>query len=500
MKKITTLLLLAIGFHVSAQEPTFTIGSQRSIAAQDNPEALTFKIGKNNYVLFSKFRMSEGMLLHLEGFTDPTDGYLCSQDIPIPHLPNEIAIYEGFIALNDKMVLFRSVYNKDEKKCVLFAHELNEKGMVINEAGKAITSVAAEKAMNSGNFIIKASADGKSFVVLNEYPFVKETKEKLAVTAFDNALNQMWTKELELQYDSKRGPTNEPFISNAGMVYLIKKVEGPKNADFYTTYQFADKGAKVKENLVEMEAPKKIVNYGGVIEESSNDLIMAGYYTEDGKVSIGGTGFKGYFTERIAGATGDLTSKTANPFDKTQSNLRVNRLISLKGNVFLLGEEKYENNVATEQKDTKGFPVYNREFYADNIHVSVFDITGKNVINSTILKNNKSVEDGGFFNSFSATVVGEQLMIVYNDLQYKHDGQEHKVVGPGLANLRIPIIQFYGADGSTGRKFPLIDSNVGGKKGTIFLCPQLSLPTGDKETFFLTKGSGYFYPVRLKLP
>jgi hypothetical protein len=500
MKKTITLFCLVISSLAFAQEPVFTIGSQRSMSSFDNPEAISFRIGKNNYVLFRKFKMSEGMLLHLEGFSDPGDGFLCSQDIPIPHVPNEIAIYEGFVALSDKMILFRSVFNKDEKKSVLYAHELNEKGMIMNDAGKVITSISAEKAMNSGNFIVKASADGLSFVVLSEFPFVKETKEKFACTVFDKSMNQNWTKEIELQYDSRRGPVNDVALSNAGIVYITKKVEGPKNADFYTCYQVADKGVKVKENVINMEDPKKIVNYGYVIDESTSDITIAGYYTEDGKVSIGGTGFKGYFTAKISGSTGEFISRSSNPFEKTQSNLRIAYVLNVKGNIFLLGEEKYESNVATEQKDSKGFPVYNREFYADKIHVSVFDAAGKSIINTILPKNNKSVEDGGFFNSFAATIVGEQIMIVYNDYQYKHDGQDHKVIGPGLASVKIPVIQFFGADGSTGKKFALIDKNIGGKRGEVFLCPEIFIPLTNKEFFFLGKHSGSIYPLRMKLP
>ena len=502
MKKIIALFSFAISIHAYAQEPVFTIGSERSISSLDNPEAITFRIENNNYILYSKFKMSEGMLLHLEGFSDPTDSYLCSEDIRVPHLPNEIAIYEGFVALNNKMVLFRSVYNKEEKKCVLYAHELNQKGMIIDNAGTAIASITAEKAMNSGNFIIKASSDGKSFVVLSEYPFVKETKEKFAVTVFDNSLKQIWNKEVELQYDSRRGPTNEPVLLNSGMIYVLKKVEGPKNADFYSTYQIADKGVKVKENVLEIEAPKKIVNYAYALDENTNDITIAGYYTEDGKVSVsfGGVNFKGTFISKITGNNGEVSIHTTMPFDKTQSTLRVINVLNLKGNTCLLGEERYENSVATEQKDEKGFPVYRKEFYADKIFVSVFDPTGKSISSTVISKNNKSIEDGGISNSFAAAVVGEQLMIVYNDYQYKNDGQEHKIVGPMLANVKIPVIQFIGADGSSGKKFALIDSNVGGKKGLVYLCPQIFIPVSNKEFFFLGKDSRFIYPLRMKLP
>lgn len=500
MKKVSILLFLAISSYAFAQQPAFTIGSDRTRPSLDNPEANTFRIGKNNYVLFSKFRMSEGMVMHLEGFSDPEDGFFCSQDIAVPHLPNEIAIYEGFVALSDKMILFRSVYNKDEKKSVLYAHELNQKGMVIDATGKEITFITAEKAMNSGNFIIKASADGKSFVVLSENPFVKETKEKFTVSVFDNSMKQLWSKEIELQYDVKKGPVNNPIISNSGMVYVIKKVEGPKNADFYTSYQIANKGAKVKENILEMEPPKKIVNYGYTLDETTGDLTIAGYYTEDGKVSIGGTGFKGYFTSKISGSTNTFVARTTNPFDKPQSNLRVNSILNIKGNTFLLGEEKYENNVATEEKDSRGFAVYKREFIAENIHISVFDASGKSVINNVIRKSNKSSEDGGFSNSFAATVVGEQVMLVYNDFQYKHDGQDHKIIGPGLINVIVPVIQFVGADGSTGKKFALLDTNVGGKNGSADLLPEIFVPITNKEFFFLGKDASVIYPLRMKLP
>ena len=500
MKQTTFLLCMFLSFAGMSQEPLFTIGSQRTMSAMGNPDAITFRIGTNNYVLFQKYKMSEGMLLHLEGFTDPTNGYLCSQDITTPHEPNEIAIFEGFAALSDKMFLFRSVFKKDEKKDILYAHLISEKG-VIEAAGKEITSIVAEKAMNSGNFIIEASADGKSFVVLSEYPFVKETKEKFAVTVFDNALKQLWTKEIELQHDSRRGPVNEPVLSNSGIAYIIKKVEGPKNADFYTTYQISDKGAKVTEHVLEMEVPKKIVNYGYVVDEANSDLIVAGYYTEDGKVTIGGTGFKGTFTARVSGSNSELKAKCITAFEKTQSNLRVVKVMSIKAAAFLIGEVQYENNIATEQKDSKGFAIYNREFVANDIHVTVMDANGKTISTNILRKENKTIEDSGLGNSVAVAAVGEQVMLVYNDYQYRHDGQEHKVVGPGLANLRVPVIQFVGADGSMGVKFAMIDSNIGGKKGTVYLYPNVFVPITEKEFFFMSRGdAGTMHPIRMKLP
>jgi hypothetical protein len=501
MKKLLLFFGMLLTYAGMSQQPVFTIGSSRTMNAMGNPDYTTFRIGHNNYVLFQKFSMSEGMLMHLEGFSDPDDGFFCSQDINVPHAVNEVAIWEGFIALNDKMILFRSVFNKEAKKEVLYAHDVTEKG-IVSQTGKEITFITAEKAMNSGNFSIKAAADGKSFVVLSEYPFVKETKEKLAITVFDNVLNQVWTKELELPYDSRRGPVNEVSVSNSGVAYIIKKVEGPKNADFYSVFQFSEKGAKVKENVLDMEAPKKIVNYGSVIDEKSAELIVAGYYTEDGKVTIGGTGFKGAFIAKVSGA-GEVLSRSSNSFEKTKSNLRVTKVIQLKGNIFLVGEEKYENNIATEQKDSRGFPVYNREFIANDIHITVFDASGKLVTNTVLAKENRSVEDGGFSNSAAVSIVGEQLMLVYNGYQYKYDGQEHKVVGPGLAGVKIPVIQFIGADGSTGKTFAMIDSNVGGKKGLAYLFPDIFTPVSDKEFFFLSRTTnqyGTISPVRMRLP
>jgi hypothetical protein len=74
------------------------------------------------------------------------------------------------------------------------------------------------------------------------------------------------------------------------------------------------------------------------------------------------------------------------------------------------------------------------------------------------------------------------------------------VVGPGLASVKIPVIQFFGSDGSTGKKFALIDKNIGGKTGEVFLCPEIFVPVSNKEFFFLGKRSGNIYPLRMKLP
>jgi hypothetical protein len=97
-------------------------------------------------------------------------------------------------------------------------------------------------------------------------------------------------------------------------------------------------------------------------------------------------------------------------------------------------------------------------------------------------------------------VLGEQLMLVYNDHQYRHDGQEHKIVGPVLAAIIIPVIQFYDAEGNTGKKFPMMDTNVGGRDGSAALVPGISTGITQKEYFFMGIDNMNLYPIRLRLP
>ncbi len=502
MKKIALFLLLFPSLLAFSQMPTFTIGMERPMPNIKNPETYPFRYGNSNYVLFKNYSIANDMQLQLYGFSDPNDKLACMETISVPQQVNEIALYEGFVALTNKMLIFRSVFKKAEKKASLYAHEVSERGVVATE-GTELTSIEAEKTLNQGDFFIKASADGKSFVVLAENPFAKETKEKLAVSVYDNSLKQIWRMESELQYESKRGPMNNVILTNSGVVYLIKKVEGPKNADFYTSYHFSAKGTKVTENLLEMPLPQKIINYEYSIEETSGDLFLAGYYTEDGKVtlSMGGTSYNGVYNFRISSSTGTLTSKNTSPFEKSQKNLQILGLVQLKKNLLLIGEVKYLNRVTTSEKDAKGFPVYNQEYISGDLLISTFDEAGKSLATTRLPFEGKSVEDGGLFSAVGHAVVGEQLMFVFNDYQYKHDGEKHTVVGPMLANVKIPVIQFVDAEGKLGKEFAMLGSNIGGKSSSFALYPGTCMPIRDKEFFFLCRGENKTIdPVRMKLP
>lgn len=501
MRKIILFLFSVCSTSLLAQNPSFAVGPERVMTTMSNPDVSAFKFKDNRYVLFQKYSSPDGMKFHLDGFTGATDQPFCSQDFEVPQAPNEIAIYEGFTVQSDKMLLFRSVYNKAEKRTALFAHEVSDKG-IVNASGKEVASITAEKLMNAGNFTIKASADGKYFVILGEQPFAKETKEKIAVSVYDNMLNKTWHKDYEFVYDARKGPENSAVVTNSGLVYLLKKVVIPKTPETYSVFLFSGNGANVKEVPLKLDDPKKIVNYSTAVSESNGDLTIAGYYTEDGKVSvsIGGVNFKGRFYFRIAGANGDIAAKGISPYEKTMNSLRVLNVMLVNGKAFLFGEVQYEANLSTNRADSHGFPAYDREYHADAMHITVFDEGGKALSGNIINKDNKSVEDGGFGNSYSVGVTGSQVFIVYNDFQYRHDGQEHKVVGPALAGLKVPVIQLLGEDGTLGKSIPMIGYSVGGKNGIAALYPAIALQTGDKEMFFLGKGPNAIYPIRLKLP
>jgi hypothetical protein len=500
MKKIL-LLVTAISTSVLAQNPSFMVGPEREMTSMNNPEANAFTFKDNHYVLFRKYVSPDGMTFHLDGFTGATDQPLCAANFQVPQAPNEIAIYEGFTVQSDKMLLFRSVYNKAEKRTALFAHEVSDKG-VVNSSGKEVASISSEKLMNAGNFTIEASADGKYFVILEEQPFLKESKEKIGVSVYDNALNKTWHKDYEFPYDCRKGPENSAVVTNSGLVYLLKKIVIPKTPEAYSVFVFSGNGANVKETSLKLEDPKKIVNYSTAVNQSNGDLTIAGYYTEDGKVSvsIGGVNFKGQFYFRLNGTNGDIAASGTNPFEKIMNSLRVLNVRLLDHSTYLFGESQYEANLSTNRADAHGFPAYDREYHADAMYITVFDESGKASSNTILPKDNKSVEDGGFGNGYATGVSGGKVFIVYNDFQYKHDGLEHKIVGPALANLKVPVIQPLSAAGKPEKEIPMIGYSVGGKEGIAALYPSIYQQVGDKEMFFLGRKGTAVYPIRLKLP
>jgi hypothetical protein len=477
-----------------SQTYTFQVGERRSSTSIEDPEVEIFENYGKKYILNKAYSMKDGMQLHLMGFKENND-YLCSKKLYVPEEKMLISIYEGFLNLDNNMQLVKSTFSKEAKKTFVYAHAINEYGDQ-NDEHKEIMAISAEKAMNSGNFTCATSPDRKYAVILSELPFVKETKEKILITVIDPSLKVIFSKEFELPYDSKRGPVNVPVIANDGSVFIIKKADISKMPDLLTVFSISNDGGSIKENSVKLDDPKKFESYGFTLNTKS-ELVVAGYYTEDGKVSFGGTKQKGLFYMHV-NSKGEVLNYQTSTFEKSFTNHKIRQvLVKNDGKAAVISEYYVKTNNSSMGANNQ--LVYTTDIAQGDVYAHLINQKGEVTKSFEFSKSSKSVADGGLFGSVFGAIHDDKLSVIYNDFQYRHDGKKYVVVPPTIAWIRIPVIQAIDFNSNEVKENALMDGPVGGKQDLTNLLPLTGYKISEKEIFFLGSKGEDCMPVVLKI-
>jgi len=494
MKSVFLFFAAIISLNYYSQTFNFQVGERRSATSIEDPEIEYLENYGKKYILNQAYSFKDGMQLQLQGFKENND-YLCSKKLYVPEEKMLISIYEGILNLENNMQLVKSTFNKDAKKTFVYAHAINEYGDETDEH-KEIMSIPAEKAMNSGNFTCASSPNRKYAVILTELPFVKETKEKIMITVFDNTLKIVFSKEFELPYDARRGPVNKPVIANDGSVYIVKKADISKMPDLLTVFSISNTGDAIKENIVKLDDPKKLESYAFSLN-TKNELVIAGYYTEDGKVSFGGTKQKGVFCLAV-NSKGDQLVYQTSEFPKAYVSSKIRQvLVKDDGKVALICENYSKVNNSTMGPNNQ--LVYTTDITQGDAYVHTLNEKGSLVKSYEFSKSNKSIADGGLYGSVFGAFHNDKLVVVYNDFQYKHDGKKYIVVPPTIAWIKIPIIQTIDLAINDVRETTFIDGVVGGKEDMTHLFPLTGFKVSNNELFFLGGKDADVMPIVLKI-
>lgn len=450
----------------------------RNVQGVESPEYQTFRVNGNTYVLYSKFSMKSPILrdIQLDAY-DANMKPIGSNAIDKSQLdPGDANIYEGIFALQDKMVMFKSEFMKGEGSS-LYYYPFTVTGA--RQAGVKLVNFPAEKAMNSGNFQVNVSDDGTKIAVLCELPFLKDSMEHAILYVFDNNFKELWHMDFRFPYSSEKAPHNDIFVNNNGVVFDLKRVPVKKSFDFYTVFTFTNATTR-KESKVDLGQDGHISTYKAAFT-AAGDLYLAGYAFQDKKSGINVETPTKAFVVKVSAADGTL------PVDKvtempSEANIKAAQLIVQADNTaFLIGENQY--TTSTPVPNVPG--QYDYEYQMEDITIMKFGADGTKLWSYIVDKDLRSRNDGGKYLSFAAFVMNRNLVITYRDYLYRHDGKEHKVVGPVLGSQFVNVFLTLNQDGGKVKESYINDPRMGGEKGEYFLITRTGVKINENTLFFI---------------
>lgn len=401
--------------------------------------------------------------------------------------------FEGTLLYNGNFLLFSSFYNKNKDLNYLFMETIDKKTLNSNGKPKVLATIKAEKRWNNGGFNHLVSRDSSKLMVFYDLPYERKEREKFGVKVFDENVNQLWEKEIELPYEDELFSITNYKVDNEGNVYVlgrlfkdkVKERKKGKPNFRYVILSYKNNGETFKEYKLNL-GDDFITDLTFQIADNG-DFICAGFYSEDGTRSIKGTLFF-----HIDGETNMVTNKKKKEFkpdflEKFMSDRKASNggelyqfdldelILRSDGGVVLIAEQFYI--VTHTTRDQNGNMRTSYTYHYKDIIVVNIDPSGNIEWASKIPKRQITRNDGGYFSSYVLAIVKDKMYFIFNDniknLQEKDPKRLANFSGGKNGIVTMAVLDSKGEYD----KYPLIST----KEEGVMLRPKVCEQSGRKE-------------------
>jgi hypothetical protein len=483
MKAIKLMLASAMlsGF-VFAQTVEFV--EPRGVLAAVHPTMTTYKVKDITYVFYEDKSDIMSTPRQLDAY-DANMKFAGTSAIGKTDDPEEASTWEGLYAGSDKLILLKSTWDK-KTGMEIFGFPVNANA--VKGSGTSLAKFPAEKMMNTGNFEANVSPDGTKLVVQCVLPTVKDSLEETMIYVYDNNFKLIWKKDYRFPNanGTEKYRYNHPYVNNAGVVFIMKQVPVHKALDYFTVFTFMSNGSKVEERKMDLGQDGHISTFQTGFC-SNGDLIFSGYSYLDKKAGINVETPTSAFMVKVSAVDGGMPVCKITPLANPDADLKANYVLVLADNSAILVGEIEHLTKTLKPGATPNMPGGDSDFDYENgkIMAVKFAADGSKKWDHFIERDAmKSRNDGGKALGIFACMMGDNLVITYQDFIYKHDGKSHMVVG-GYDFQRVNVIRKINADGITASESYLTDKRFAGTTAEYQLFPSSGMKMSETGMWFI---------------
>ena len=372
--------------------------------------------------------------------------------------------FRGIELINHALFLFSEEKDPRTQQKTLFVQQIDKKALRPTGKKVEIASTHYEKEKGTSkwgyeefsNTFFTAFSKNEKYILIGIASSDLGSNEKFQLMVVDSKWSKKWSREVELPYASELFNIVSYKVDNNGNVYVSGIVcnekfptEGPfvlqkrslRGSDrTYTRHVigFFNNGKKTKDYEIAPEG--KYINDLDYAIANNGDLICTGFYSENSSHSI-----KGVYYLRINGTTKRVEKKSFEAFgdafimqgwsDKAvkkaikkaskkkgkgiemQNYDLKNIILREDGGMVLVAEQHYvEISTSTSSNANGGSSTSSsRHYYYNTILVVSVHPSGTIDWMKKIPKRHYSVNDKGYFSSFTTAVAGDKIYFVFND-------------------------------------------------------------------------------------
>lgn len=194
----------------------------------------------------------------------------------------------AFSTKQKKSFILSSRTDRKDKVHYLFSRKVEYGNFSIPDEGKTIVKTPFEgnSFFSNARYILRTSRDSSKFLVYTKLNSKKNDPEKFYFVVFDDEMNLVWEKKINLPFSDRLFKVQEVRIDNQGNIYLLGKryrdklkelVKGRPN--YYHSLFFINKdGISEEFKVVTKEKILTDMNLGLV---NNQDVICAGIFREE---------------------------------------------------------------------------------------------------------------------------------------------------------------------------------------------------------------------------
>ncbi len=337
---------------------------------------------------------------------------------------------------NNKIQLYISQYNAEQKSRSLFTQEVSKESLLpIGQPTKLQTNTDLRNSNFKGEYYASAiSPDEKHNFILVESDIKNKNNRTFQFISFDQNYHQTWEHQITIPFPKKNVEIRSVRIDNYNQAHILIKIKSEhlQEVSQLKLYSILESGENLKE--MTFNIPDKFISNIQTASLSKNEFVCAGFYSNNSNSSIDGT-----FYFKLDIASQQIIEKRFKEFDidfitqymKGKKAKRLARkenngkeiempdyvlddlVINSDGSIYLIAEQFRVDAITTYSQYGGATTTY--YFNYDDIIVVKFNSEGDINWMTKIPKNQRSTGDEGFYSSYSMIMQDEDLYFIYND-------------------------------------------------------------------------------------
>ena len=436
MKKTTSLLLLLIGFSISAKAQLNIQLSE--VTKPDGYFNAFYPISENDF--YTVRTVGFGRVTELARYSNYQE--VVSNKVKMT-IGSGSASWESSAMIDKKVVIFFSdkVPEGDLKSNNLYLQRYNENCLPEGDP-KLLSKVVIEKGWKKGgSYSILSSANGEFFCVEYDIPGKKETNDRFMYKIYSKDFELVQEGEYEVPYESKISDISRRYISNTGDYFLScniydlgdkKKVKDIASLDKVILLHI--KKDEIEEMVMEIDGRRAIeMNYSsdgkGIMtftglygDKTSRGIKGIFYYRYDyKKKKLIDSGFEPFSKDFITEGWSDKAkAKSQKKEDKGKGapqlyNYEVRALMTQTDGSIVGLMEKYWVQVTTTRDAKTGATTTTYTYHYEDLIAYKIQKDGTFAWVKKMPKAQISTNDNGFLSSICSFMKDDKMVIIFND-------------------------------------------------------------------------------------